>query len=112
MFPVATLYAGDCRVWYGAGKAQTRRVAIVDTLVPQGNLTIMTDHIIAVASAVTPEIVIMPECHVPAIPYPVGYPAGDISRVYGSSGRRASMVQEKRLYSFEEHWAAQQALGR
>ncbi len=110
MFPVATLYAGDCRIWYGAGKARTRRVAIIDALVPQSNLTIITDHIIAVASVVTPEILIMPECHVSAIPYPAGYPAGDITRVYGPSGRRASMVQEKRLYSFEEHWAAQQAL--
>ncbi len=110
MFPVTTLYTGDCRVWYGAGKSRTRRVAIVDALVPQSNLTIMTDHVLAVASIITPEVLIMPECTTPIIPYPAGYPAGDITRVYKPGGRRASSVQEKRLYSFEEHWAAQQAL--
>jgi hypothetical protein len=110
MFPVATLYTGECSVWYGGGKNRTRRAAIVDTFVPRSNLTIMTDHVIAVASTVTPEFVIMPECNTFTIPYPSGYPTDDITRIYKPGARRASMVQDKRLCTFDEHWAAQRAI--
>jgi hypothetical protein len=109
MFPVATLYTGECRVWYGGDKTRTRRAAVVDALVPKGSLTIMADNVGAVAAAVTPHFAIMPECHALAIPYPAGYPAGDITRVYLPGGARASALHERRIASFSEHWADQRA---
>jgi hypothetical protein len=112
MFPVATLYIGECKVSLGAGKVQNRRAAIVDALVPKSNLTIMTEHVAAVASIISPDLVIMPECTTHVIPYPAGYPAGDITRVYRPGGRRASAVREKQICSFEEHWASQQEVDR
>ncbi len=110
MFPVATLYTGECRAWYGGGKTRTRRAAVVDALVPKGSVTVMADHVGAVASNLTPHVLLMPECHAPTIPYPAGYPAGDITRIYRPGGTRASALQDKHIASFSEHWAAQQAI--
>jgi len=110
MFPVATLYTGGCKVWYGAGKTRARLAAVVDALVPKGNIAVMVDRVLAVATAITPEIAAMPECSTLAIPYPAGYPAGDITRVYGHGGRRASAVLENRVATFEEHWDMQRSI--
>ncbi len=108
MFPVATLYTGGCKTSRGAGKAEHGRAAVVDALVVKSNLTAMTDHVLAVAAAVAPDVVIMPECAALDIPYPSGYPVGDITRVYRPGGGRASAVREGRLCTFEEQWTAQQ----
>jgi hypothetical protein len=70
----------------------------------------MTDHVIAVASAVASEFVIMPECHNFSIPYPDGYPAGDISRVYRPGGARASALRDQRIASFAEQGAVQKSI--
>jgi hypothetical protein len=112
MFPVAKLYTGECKIWYGGGKVRTRNIAVVDVLVPKGSISTMADHVGPVASVVTPYYIIMPECTTPSIPYPEGYPGDDITRVYRPGGGRASALNSNRVATFSEHWDAQQVVNK